>query len=108
VVGSAGTVYAAPAGLVIEWRTATIRNGRRVLGKTFWVPLTIGAYDSNGNLTGTLAANATSAVNAFLGSTGGAALRVWARPKTGVLGLAAPVISGFVPDFTAVLRSRRD
>lgn len=110
ISGSATGVVAGPAGAVINWRTPVIKNGRRIRGRTFLVPLATTAYELNGTLTATAVSTITSAATTFSAGTGNPDLGVWSRPspvtKTG--GLWARATSFNVPDLVAVLRSRRD
>jgi hypothetical protein len=102
--------YSAASGAVITWRTAGVRNGRRVRGRTFLVPLANSAYQSDG----TIASAALTALNTnmgtFLDATGSAILGVYARPtsKGATDGAWFTVIGHNIPDKVAVLRSRRD
>jgi len=114
----AGTgLYAAPAGVVINWLTntwASKKNGSpgtsRLRGKTFLVPLAGTAYEADGTLTSAMtAAITTQANNLRAAGTGGfPVLAVWRRPVNGLGGLSAPVSAVRVPDKVCILRSRRD
>lgn len=108
VLGGTSGNYSAASGAVVNWNTNSYRNGRRVRGRTFLVPLTSSAYDSGGDLI----QGAIDDINngaAYL-SSGSAPLPfvVWARPVNGSGGSAEPVVSHTVPDLGAILRSRRD
>jgi hypothetical protein len=112
--------YSAASGAVVNWKTAIVRKGRRIQGRTFLVPLGPNCYENNG----TLASGALTAITAAattLASDGGAIdLGVWGRPTkvkdangdpTGETlpdGQWAQVRSVRVPDMAAILRSRRD
>lgn len=106
---NAAAGYAAAAGAVVTWRTSTVKNGRRMRGRTFLVPLSSSAFESNGTLQ-------QGTINSILGaapqlreSATGPELGVYARPpQGGGTGLFAPVSSYSVPDMGAILRSRRD
>lgn len=112
--GTGAATYSAPSGAAVEWRTAGLRRGRRVRGRTFLVPLGSNAYQEDGSLTPI----ALLAINGFIDemvATDGAALMVWSRPvrnpDTGAIeeeGEAFRIWSGTVRDRVAVLRSRRD
>lgn len=112
--GTGSATFSAPSGAAVEWRTAGLRRGRRVRGRTFLVPLGSNAYQDDGSLTPI----AMVAINAFIDemvATDGAALVVWARPvrnpDTGAIveeGENHRIWSGTVRDRAAVLRSRRD
>jgi hypothetical protein len=102
------TGYSAVSGAVVHWITNSVRNGRRVRGKNFIVPLSGSSYDSTGTLTPTVLLQLQGAADALVGAAPG--LVVWARPSaTGATdGLSADVTTARVPDKAAVLRSRRD
>lgn len=106
---SAGTV-AGPAGAVFNWRTNTIRNGRRVRGRTFLVPLGATAYEANGTLSAAALTSFNTAATALVDSTGTPDLFVYGRPSApqATDGVIAVVSSYTIPDMVAVLRSRRD
>jgi hypothetical protein len=107
VVGTAAGAYTAPAGSVINWRSAGIVNGHRVRGRTFLVPMTGGAYDTDGSL----AAAVLTAMRAALATFQAAAspnLLVWHRPVGGGGGNSFPITSADIPDKSCILRSRRD
>lgn len=107
VVSANGTGnYAAGVGGYINWQTGVIVNKRRLKGRTFICPLTVGQYDSNGTL-----------ISGALTQLGGAAttlatagkMRVWHRPKKGTFsgGSSSLIISGTVPDQVTSLKTRR-
>ena len=109
-VGSGAGTYAAPAGACVNWSTNGVRNGRRVRGRTFMVPLTSAATQSDGtiataNLTALRTATAT-----FISPTGSGDLGVWGRPSApgATDGVWYSVSAFTLPDKVAVLRSRRD
>lgn len=106
VVATGTGNWTAPAGGRIEWRTEAIVAGRRLRGRTFFVPFTIGSYDG----TGTLA----SATITLLQTEGleymDAGLLVAVRPCiwSRTHGILADITSLAIPDEVSVLRSRRD
>jgi hypothetical protein len=102
--------YAAATGLVTTWRTAGVRNGRRVRGRTFIVPCVGGTFDTDGTVQPTKLTPVVDAANALLAPFSGISLGVWSRPSgPGASdGQFFPAISASVPDMAAVLRSRRD
>lgn len=105
-----GTV-AAPAGASIRWNTAGIRNGRRVRGRTFIVPLVATSYESNGTLTSTFLTTATTAATGLISAATSSASWspcVWSRPVSGAGGFAWPFVTSSVKDEVAVLASRRN
>lgn len=108
--GAIGVSYAGPVGGVINWRTAGVRKGRRVRGRSFVVPMNSNAYQADGSLTSGALTSLNTAADVFiLGASSAAHLGVWARPsKGGSDGVWHKAISANVPDMAAVLRSRRD
>jgi len=110
VSGSATGGYSAASGAVVTWRTAGIRKGRRIRGRTFLVPLASTAYEVDGTLATTIRGNIVSAATTLSDSTLTPDLGVWARPSVSGAtdGQWAAVTGSTVPDMSAVLRSRRD
>lgn len=108
--GTGGTAFASVAGACISWGTQGVRNGRRVRGRTFMVPLAGSAYDTDGTIHGTHLPVMRTAANALHGDAGGARLVIWARPNTllPIDGGAYDVITASISDKVAVLSSRRD
>lgn len=108
VVAGGNANYAGPTGAVVNWRTNDLRNGRRIRGRTFLVPLTGATFDVDGTLNG----GALEDINAFADTLRGvdldSELGVWSRPVGGSGGVFATVTNHNVPDMAAVLRSRRD
>ena len=114
-------VYAGSAGIVVDWKTATIVARKRVQGRTFFVPAAQAAYQNDGTIAeATRTTIGTAAATLIAAYTPN--LLVWARPFPGRAalpgpppkpavparsGTAAPVVLGIVPDMAAVLRSRR-
>lgn len=110
VGGSATTTYSAPTGMVINWRTGGVRNGRRIRGRTFLVPCANNMYEADGSIAAASLASAVSTAQALADQTGTPDLGVWARPTTkGATDGIWQVVTGVtVPDMAAVLRSRRN
>jgi hypothetical protein len=113
---SAGQVYAGPVGALINWKTATIRNNRRLRGKTFLVPLNGGVFSDNGTpAAGLITSLNTHATNLRADGTL-TQLCVYGRRIPNPEGIESEDLDGVigrvtthnVPDFAAVLRSRRD
>lgn len=98
--------YAAPAGAHVQWRTSTVVAGRRLLGRTFLVPLLASAFDNDGTLNPAIVTAISAAANTLLAdlTAAGNSLVVWSRTAAAV----APVTSAVVPDQATILRSRRD
>lgn len=100
--------YSAASGAVVNWNTAQYRNGRRVRGRTFLVPLSGNAYESDGTLTDPALGSIRDFASEIIGDGSAPAFGVWSRPRAGAGGVFAPVTGSSVPDMSAVLRSRRD
>lgn len=102
--------YAAPAGVVVTWRTGIVRNGRRVRGRTFLVPTSSACFQADGSIETASLSIFQNAANALCNSTGSPDLGVWARPSAPGAndGSWSLVNSATVPDMAAILRSRRD
>lgn len=102
--------YAGATGLVINWRTAGVRNGRRVRGRTFLVPVTNASFDTDGTVKAAVLTPIQTAASALADGAGTPDLGVWARPSAPLAtdGSWHPVTSATVPDLAAILRSRRD
>jgi len=101
--------YSASTGAVVTWRTAGVRNGRRVRGRTFIVPLAGGAYGQDGTLGAGDQQETVAAATTLAAPVSGLVLGVWSRPSAPGAndGAFHPVTSATVPDMAAVLRSRR-
>ena len=100
--------YASPAGAVVTWRTDDLRNGRRIRGRTFLVPIRAYAYESDGTLRDSTLTHLRNFADTMLGGELDGDLGVWSRPVGGSGGVFATVTGYTVPDMVAILRSRRD
>jgi hypothetical protein len=105
VVGASAGTYAQGVGAQVRWRTTGIVAGRRVVGSTFIVPLTSGAFETNGTLLAAVVTASNSAAAAYISSTAGAV--IWSRPTPDRVGSQHLITSGFMPDRTSWLRTRR-
>jgi len=106
ITTSSGVSYAAGVGMRTVWRTAGVRNGRRVRGSTFLVPLVTSAYQSNGTIVDATAAAVQTAAAALV-TASGSSMKIYSRPAPGLAGAAHTVISAEAPDSVSWLRSRR-
>lgn len=108
--GGGGSAYSAPSGACISWYTSTVRNNRRIRGRTFIVPLATSAYEADGSLLGTFLTAMNTALTAFVGTGAAADAGVWARPSGpgATDGQWALTTSFRLPDKAAILTSRRD
>lgn len=110
VEGTATGSYSAASGAVVNWRTGGIRNGRRIRGRTFLVPLASSVYNDTGVLIPSVQAAIAAAANQLAANTGTPDLFVYARPTgPGASdGMSSVVNGASVPSMGAILRSRRD
>lgn len=108
-VGSGGTAYSAPSGAVVSWYTSTVRNSRRIRGRTFIVPLSTTAYEADGSLVASKIATWNTATATLIATGASAELGVWSRPssKGASDGDWALVTSFRIPDMASILTSRR-
>lgn len=109
-VGTGGTAYSSPSGAVVSWYTSTVRNGRRIRGRSFMVPLSTTAYEADGTITAAKITSWNTASATLIASGSVSDLGVWARPTTpgGTDGEWALVTSYRIPDMAAILTSRRN
>jgi hypothetical protein len=110
VGGAVSQPYSSATGMVINWRTAGVRNGRRVRGRTFLVPTVAGAFQNDGTIDPGNVTSLTTSANALISVSPTLKLGVWTRPSTkgGSDGKWFETTVATIPDMTAVLRSRRD
>lgn len=125
VVGTGGNQqYAAPVGFMIRWESLTINAGRRLRGRTFFVPGAFGDFAGDGQMASTVVTQISAAASAFVGAVT-PNLLVWQRPRLATVayvdgkgiprkghsarpGSSAVVVTSSVPGKVVVLRSRRD
>lgn len=110
--GTAAGAYAAGAGFFVTWNTGVIFNGRRLKGRTFFVPAAA-CFDTDGSLDTTSLALIQTKANALV-ATAGANLCVWGKlwntdvtPAVQIGGALAPADSATVKDQASSLRTRR-
>lgn len=108
--GSSTDNWSAASGACVNWYTPLVRNGRRLRGRTFMVPLYGAAYQSDGTLNNTMLGTLRTATNTFISQTGAGDMGVWGRPTAPGAsdGVWAACSSMTINDKVAVLRSRRD
>lgn len=109
-IGTQTAAYSAVSGGCINWYTDGVRNGRRIRGRTFMVPLAASAYGTDGTLDATKLATFRAANTAMVSHTGDGDLGVWSRPSAPAAtdGVWYVANSSTMADKAAVLRSRRD
>lgn len=108
--GIVAAPYAAGVGSRIRWATDGIRNGRRVVGTTFIVPISASHFESNGTLTSGHVSGVQAAASGLLTQLGAANydLGVWSRPSPeNPVGAIHSVTGASVPDRVSWLRTRR-
>lgn len=107
---SLGQKFTAASGAVVNWKTNEIRNGRRMRGRSFLVPLGISVVENNGTLDPGFMTSLNTAATALRAVSGSSNLMVYGRPSApgATDGTVGGVIAHSVPDMAAVLRSRRD
>lgn len=109
-VGALSGTYSAASGACISWGTNGVRNGRRIRGRTFIVPLANAAYEANGTLAAATQSALLSYANALKATGGTGDFGIWSRPSGpgATDGVWYPAETASVKDKAAVLRSRRD
>ena len=117
--GTGTGVYAAPAGVLIEWLTQTILDGHRIKGRTFLVPVGVANYDASGQIVASDVTNLQANGNTLATFSPGNFV-IWHRPRlaraatatrkalSAHVGGHAVVTGSRVSPKVTVLRSRRD
>lgn len=99
--------YSAPTGASIEWSTGAVKNGRRVTGRTYLVPLVGSSFEPDGTLLAAARTQLLTAANEYaFDSVAGPV--VWSRPGSSGAGSSHTVSGANVADKASVLRTRRD
>jgi len=108
IPGTVSGGFSSATGACVNWITDGVRNGRRLRGRTFIVPLGGSVYDVDGTLGGPTLTALQDAANVLHASP--VDLQVYGRPTApgAADGYAEGVTSARVADKTAILRSRRD
>ena len=108
---SSATQYAGGSGYCLTWNTGLIISGRRVRGRTFFVP-SCAVFDVDGSLTSAAITTINTAASTFLALTAPRP-NVWRRqyntavPPVQIGGALAPVDTYTLRDSASQLRSRR-
>lgn len=116
VTGTATAGYAMASGVRVNFPTGVIRNGRRVRGAHYIVPISSLAYSAVGNVESSTRTTINTAGAAFRAAltTAGLRLVVWSRPVDADqpngprVGDVAEVTGWDTSEKGAVLRGRRD
>lgn len=107
VVGTSAGEYSRAQGLRFDWGTSAIVSGRRLTGRTYYVPVVSAIFDSTGLVESGLVAGLTAVGTALitnLNNNAGRSLEVWSRTHA----VEEDVVACSVPRNGAILRSRRD
>lgn len=111
VTGSGAGNFAASTGIVVSWRTTQSTGRRLLLGRTFLVPASAVAYQTDGTVDNGALVVIAGAANAYVARVAADVPGhpvVWHRPVNGGGGSMGNITAATVADRTAVLRSRRD
>ena len=107
VAGSGANAAAGGCGACQRWNTSSVSPGNRhIVGRTYLVPLAVGAYDQDGTLTAATISDLVAHAATMLASLSNS-LVVWTRPVSGAGGQSHPVTGSGVTDQAARLRTRR-
>ncbi len=108
ISGSGTGGFSSATGACITWETGEVKNGRRVRGRTFIVPMSSVYYETDGTITAGGLTDLQEAAANLAG--GGFNFGIWSRPSGpgATDGSFHTVSSGRVTDKTAILRNRRD
>lgn len=109
VVGTASGTYSAASGYMVLWNTGAINGGKKVRGRTYFVPAATAIFDPDGTITEAARASILTAAQTFATSTPSPAINSRARPSNpGAGNQTVAVIGATVSDKQVVMRSRRD
>jgi hypothetical protein len=109
LAGAAAAGYSAASGFMVLWNTGAINGGKKVRGRTYFVPVTIGMFQNDGTIVDSTRTTLLAAANAFATSVPSPAVNSRARPSNPAAGnQTTAIISAAIPDKQVVLRSRRD
>lgn len=110
-LGASGLAYGAVAGFNITWRTSDVSTRKLRVGRTFVVPVTGAAFQTDGTLLDTARTFLQTAANTYVGGVAVGSPGhpvVWKRPsKGGSDGHTSQVTSATINDRSSFLRSRR-
>jgi len=109
IVGlGSGSVMAA-SGAMVRWLTGAINGGHKVEGRTYLVPLVVGAAQSDGTILDGTRLAIENAAKTFATSTPSPAVNSRANPAKPSRGnQTSSVTTASVPDKQVIMRSRRD
>lgn len=109
VSGTGGGVVSAATGFMVRWITGAINGGKKVEGRTYFVPCVTLSFQTDGTLADANRVVIQNAANTYATSTPSPAVNSRSRPGNPAAGDQTVVInSAVVPDKQVVMRSRRD
>lgn len=108
LTGGSSGAYSAASGAVVNWLTNTVVGGRRLRGRTFLVPASPAAYQSDGTLDPTALTALNNGASILSGAGFSSGFGILSRPAGGGQISFGEVTGHRIPDMAAVLRSRRD
>jgi hypothetical protein len=106
--GTAAGAFAKGSGVRIQWITSGIRDGRRIIGSTFLVPVAGAVFDTTGIVAGASLSVLQTAAGALV-SAASPGFLIWSKPHTKLAadGASNPVLAAVVRSEATGLRSRR-
>lgn len=105
ITSTSSIVYAAPSGMCVTWTTAGVLGGKRVRGRTFFVPLVTTKYDTQGTLLDSF--RTTSLAAAAIYRVGTWQPGIYHRAVHGAGGSWFPITGHGIKDRVSFLSSRR-
>lgn len=106
-VGTGGTSYFAPVGMVVNWATGAFNsNGSRIRGRTYLVPCATSVAGTNGGVASAIVTAVSAAANAVIADLIPIVV-VRKNASGGFVGLTT-ITAASVSNKAAVLTSRRD
>jgi len=109
VVGTASGAISAATGFLVRWHTGAINGGKKVEGRTYFVPTGVVAFQNDGSLTDATRVLIETAANTFAQSSPRPGVNSRSRPGNPAAGNQTVVIANAtIPDKQVVMRSRRD
>lgn len=91
-------------GIRVKWTTGAFYGGRAVVGSTFLLPVLSGSFEGAGNILNGTISDVQTAATTFVAAAG---LRIYCRPRPGLVGQSFAVNGAVVPDQVSWLRGRR-
>lgn len=109
VTGTGSGSWSATSGWLALWNTGAINGGKKVRGRTYFVPAVASIFDVDGTITEATRATMLTLANAFAASTPSPAVNSRSRAGNPAAGnQTTAMLSATISDKQVVLRSRRD